>query len=462
MISFGTDGWRARMDESFTLENVSIVCQAISNYIIDRGIEDRGIFIGYDTRKNSDSFAKRCAEIFGGNGIKSFFPQRNCPTPVTAFYIRVRRACGAIMITASHNPPEYNGIKFIPEYAGPATKDITDKIEDEIFNLKSIKSLNFENLEKEDLLEFVDPSIEYIKHVKKFLDQNLNIKVCYDPLYGTGNGYINTILSDLNCEVYTIHDEVDPNFGGLTPDPDPENLKDLVECVKKTGAIIGVATDGDADRLGVVDENGRFYNPNQIFSMLLEYLAEKGKKGAVVRTIATTHMLDRIAQNFNLKVYETPVGFKYVGELFREKDVLIGCEESGGFSIGGHIPEKDGILASLLVANMVAEKGFLSEIYASLTEIYGEIYSERIGVYCEEKEKIDLISKILAEKPDKILGKNVREINTIDGLKIILDDAWLLLRPSGTEPLFRIYAESNDRDELKALLKYGKNLVEKT
>ncbi len=462
MISFGTDGWRARMDEYFTEENLSIVCQAISNYILERGMEDRGIVIGYDTRKNSDSFARKCAEILAGNDIKSFFPKRNCPTPVTAFYIKVRGACGAIMITASHNPKEYNGIKFIPEYAGPATKDITDKIEDEISNLKEIKLLKFKDLENKDLLEYVDPSIEYIEHIKRFLDQDLGIKVCYDPLYGTGNGYSDKILRDLNCEVIKIHDEIDPNFGGLTPDPDPKNLKDLIEVVKKTGALLGIATDGDADRIGMIDENGRFYNPNQVFSILLEYLAEKGKTGAVVRTVATTHMLDRIAKKFNLKVYETPVGFKYVGELIREKDVLMGCEESGGFSMGGHIPEKDGILASLLVANMVAEKGFLSEIYSSLIEKYGGIYSQRIGVYCDEKRKDSLIEMILAKKPERVLNKEVKEINTVDGLKIILEDSWLLLRPSGTEPLFRIYAESNDEGEMKELLKYGKNLVEGT
>ncbi|MEM2906102.1 MAG: phosphoglucomutase/phosphomannomutase family protein [Candidatus Bathyarchaeia archaeon] len=468
-IRFGTDGWRGIMGRDFTFERVKLVAQAIADYLTSRGLAERGVVVGYDTRRWSRRFAEGVSSVMLGNGIRTYMTVRDTPTPAAAFEVLHLRAGGAVMITASHNPPEWNGVKYIPYYAGPALPDVTDELTTRIreLQLKDVKEAPAEQLRGSGLFELVDPLEPYVVFVEKQLDlqtiREAHLRVVCDPMHGTSRGYLDRLLQEAGCDVQLIRAEPDPDFGGHRPEPVPEYLVELKARVQASGAELGFATDGDADRLAVYDSDGSYLAANDLLPVLFEHLLRKSRRGGLVRSVATTHLADRIAESHGLPVYEVPVGFKHVGQYLREKDVVIGAEESGGFSFKGHISEKDGILACLMVAEARAYAGkplrkLLEELFAK----YGRHLSGRISVPSSPRDLEASLTSLSAAPPERIAGRRVVGVNRLDGVKLLLEDgSWLLIRPSGTEPIVRVYAESTDRERLTAILEAGKTLLQK-
>ena len=457
-IKFGTDGWRAVMCDAFTFANVRLVIQAIADHVIENDMGDRGVLVGYDARFLSPGFADVAAEVLAANGIPTLITDRDTPTPVVAFTVADRSLAGAVMFTASHNPPEYNGVKWIPHYAGPADPEITRDIEGHIARRAKAESaprkMPIAEAMKSGIVKQHDPSGKYISHIQSLVDLSAiaksRTKIVCDPLFSTGRGYIDRILKEAGCDVETIHAHRDPLFGGGSPDPSEGSLGDLREKVVSSGADLGLATDGDADRFGAIDSDGTYLGANQIIPLLLLHLVRTRKaQGAVVRTIATTHLIDRIARAHGLDVVETPVGFKYICQVMRERSVIIGGEESGGLSIGGHVPEKDGILANLLLAEFRAVEGrSLGESFSDAMRKYGTSHTRRVDVKFPDGAKRDALMRRLMERPPiKVAGRRVRDVSTVDGVRFGLDGGdWFLVRASGTEPVVRFYAEA-DSDE---------------
>lgn len=467
-IGFGTDGWRAVIAAEFTFANVKKVAQGIANYIKNHSLLKKGIAIGYDNRFLSEKFAAECARVLLGNGIKTYIFKKAVPTPLTAFAIHKLNLGGGIMITASHNPSQYNGIKFIPEYAGPALPDITEEIEEEIkkvIEVNKIYELDIKEAEALDLISEIDLEKDYLTHLRRLLlaevfkkEATVPLKVVVDPMYGAGVGYLDKILTELGCEVRTINNYRDPLFGGSMPEPTDSLLTDLKRAVISYKADLGLALDGDADRFGIVDSSGEFITPNHFAFILFDHLLNtRSARGPISRSIATTHMLDHVARANGLNVIETPVGFKYIGEALREKACLLGVEESGGLSILGHVPEKDGILACLLAVEIMyynAGKRF-QQIGAELGEKYGWLESERIDINTTESKKKIVLEEMEKWNPRSLAGKKVESIqmeSIFEGKKVILEDgSWVLIRPSGTEALFRVYIEAENNEILKSM-----------
>jgi len=457
-IKFGTDGWRAIIARNFTFANCRVVAQGIAAYINSSNLSKKGVIIGYDNRFMSREFGEECARVLVGNGVKTFFLNKVTPTPVTAYAIRLLEAGGAVMITASHNPPEYNGIKYIPDYAGPAMPDVTDAIEEEINRVQDtekIYELNLSEAAELGLFQKIEVDNQYIDHILKQIQverfKGKKLKVVINPMYGAGVGYLDKILSNLGCEVRTINNHRDVLFGGSMPEPVDRFLGDLKRAVISYNADIGLAVDGDADRFGIVDSSGSFVSANRFMYLLLEHLLNtRTWRGPVCRSVATTHMLDRIARRNGLSVVETPVGFKYIGEALRDKGCILGCEESGGLSILGHIPEKDGILACLLAVELLScsEKS-LQELTDEFNSKYGYAVSDRIDIKVNVGDRGTIKNKIQEFNPKHLGGIKVESISEMDGRKIIMEDgSWALIRSSGTEPLFRVYIEAEDEARL--------------
>jgi alpha-D-glucose phosphate-specific phosphoglucomutase len=467
-MKFGTDGWRAIMCDTFTFENVKIVVQAIADYIKNHGEEAKGMVVGYDARFFSDRFALEAARVLAANGIPVYVVDRDTPTPVVAYEVVQRKTAGAIMFTASHNPPEYNGIKYIPWYGGPASPDITQEIEaniERVLKEGSLRQISVEEAREKGLLEHFDPKSDYMEHIKSLVDLGAikasGLRIVYDPMYSTGRDYLDGILREAGVQLQVLHNTRDPLFGGSSPDPSEARLQEMADIIRKGQADIGLATDGDADRFGVIDSTGAYLTPNQVISLLLIHLVEKGAQGVVGRTVATTHMIDAICEKYGLSVHETPVGFKYICQLMRDMDVLIGGEESGGLSIGGHVPEKDGILAGLLVAEMRAVKGRpLTHVLDELMEDVGAFFTRRIDIEYPENKKMELMASLKSHPPDSVGDKAVIQHITIDGAKFLLEDgSWFLVRASGTEPLIRVYVEAGSEDALEELIKEVRGLL---
>ncbi len=460
-IKFGTDGWREIIAREFTFENVKFVTQAIADYVCSQKMADRGVVIGFDNRFLAEKFAEAVAEVLCGNGIKVFMTGRATPTPVTAFAVKHLRAAGAVMLTASHNPPEYNGIKFIPEYAGPALPYITDEIEvnvNKVVDSGKYTDLRYDKAVSQGLVTDINPFEDYISHLKTVINLKeigaAKLKIIVDPMYGAGIGYLDRILEDAGCQVQVIHGYRDALFGGSMPDPSAKVLTKLRELVISEKADLGLAMDGDADRFGIIDSDGTYIIPNQVLSLVYYHLINSRKlKGPVARSVATTHMLDRIADSYGLEVDETPVGFKYIGESMMKKGSILGGEESGGLSIAGHIPEKDGILAAALIAEVVAvEKMPIRSILQKLAEKFGTLASERLDIHTTIENKEQVLNKLKEAAPSDIAGMPVKKTLAVDGKKFVMEDgSWVLIRASGTEPLFRIYAESDSTEKLKKL-----------
>ena len=460
-IKFGTDGWREIMAREFTFENVKFVTQAIAEYVCAHGLADRGIVIGYDNRFLSEHFARASAEVLCGNGIKVFMTGRATPTPVTAFAVKHLSAAGAVMLTASHNPPENNGIKFIPEYAGPALPYITDELEvnvNRVTETCKYIELGYDKAVADGLVEDIDPFEEYLSHLKSIININVigkaGLKIVVDPMFGAGIGYLDRLLRDAGCDVKVIHGYRDPLFGGSMPEPSAKVLTELREQVIAEGAHLGLAMDGDADRFGIIDRDGTYIIPNQVLYLIYHHLIEsRGIKGPVARSVATTHMLDRIAVHYGLEIDETPVGFKYIGESMMKKGSILGGEESGGMSIAGHIPEKDGILAAALIAELVAvHKKPVIEILKEIEDRFGTLVSARIDIHTSPENKEQVLKILREAQLTDIAGLAVVKTLAVDGKKFVLEDgSWILVRASGTEPLFRIYCESEDMEKMHKL-----------
>jgi phosphomannomutase len=376
---------------------------------------------------------------------------RDCPTPVIAYNARHLNSAGALMFTASHNPAPYCGIKYIPDYAGPATPEITDTI---VANIEGADDSSPSGKNSDKISTF-DPKPDYLQFIYTLLDveriRSAQLKVKYDALYSTSRGYLDTVLEHCDCDTESFHTTRDVLFGGGMPEPKAKQLVGLVEAVKQDNADLGLATDGDSDRFGIVDEQGNVLTPNTVLLLLARHLIKnKGKTGAIVRTVATTHLLDNFALKYGLQIYETAVGFKYIGEKMRETDVLIGGEESGGLSIIGHIPEKDGILADMLVAEAIAYEGKpLSQLVEEvIAEADGPLYNKRLDLHLNDAHKAAVLQSFTDNPPADIAGINVKEIGRKDGIKLYLEEgSWVLLRPSGTEPLMRVYMETNSLEK---------------
>jgi phosphoglucomutase len=459
-IRFGTSGWRAVIADEFTYKNVSLVTEAICSYLIENFNESgQTLIIGHDSRFMGEKFARVASEISRDKGFRILLCENPTPTPAISYAIRNEKAVSGINFTASHNPPEYQGIKFSTADGAPALPEITKRIEEIIESLPKVE--NKEN----GFIENFDARPDYLDDLKTKIrfDQieRANGKYAYDALWGTGRGYLDKTLRDNGLEVETLHDWRDVTFGGRSPEPGESHLDELRETVKTKSLTLGLATDGDSDRFGIIDKNGEFITPNQLIAVLSDYLAEsRGWMEGIARSVATSHMVDRVAENRNLKLYETPVGFKFIGELINEDKIILGGEESAGLSIKGHYPEKDGILACLLAAEAVAARqAGLTEQLEELYNRVGKLESGRIGVRLTEEIARSLKEK-LEQEPSEIGGRKIENINRIDGVKFIFaDKSWMLLRPSGTEPLVRIYAESENKDDLEVLLEQGRRYL---
>lgn len=459
-IKFGTDGWRSRVDTDFHGLNVARVAKAVADHLTWSNDADRGVFVGYDGRKGSRNFAKICAEVLASSGIKSIIPPRPVPTPVSAFATVKYSLNGAIMITASHNPAIYNGIKFIPSYGGPATTDITQSIENLIpRDVPSVE--DYQTSLSTGMISEKDPLEDYMAHLQSLLSiRELDLKIAVDPMHGTTSGILDKILQGMGAEVGLLRGKIDPLFGGIVPDPVPMNLVELRESVTEGRYAVGLALDGDGDRLAAVTEKGTFLMANQILPILYNYLIDRrGMSGDVARTVATSQLVDRVAEGHGMRVIETPVGFKFIGELLREKKIIIGGEESGGISFAPHIPEKDGIASALLLLEAMVQTGLsLQELISDLFTKYGALFSARLDL--KPFSTLDSVNAIEGRITPKMLGSKIEAVNRNDGLKLLLEDgSWLLFRLSGTENVVRVYAESRTKEETGRLLEVGKQAV---
>lgn len=454
-IKFGTDGWRAVVGNDFNEENVRTVIKSIGKYVFDNYGLNKKIIVGYDPRNMALEFAFQTAGQLSEYGFDVLLSDKVIPTPVLAFNAKYLNAC-AVMFTASHNPPEYLGIKFIPDYAGPATSEITDEL------TKNLSCSHLEHVSKSDgngRFSKYDFSKDYFEHIEKLIDfdkiKTLKTNIIFDGLYAASIGYFDKLLEKHNIKFDSIHMYHDTNFGGGMPEPKPKYLKELIEKVKSSENSVGFANDGDSDRFGVINENGEYVSPNEIISILLRHLKKnKNYTGVLVKTVGASLLLDKVAEKLDVEVIETAVGFKHVGEAMRKFNPIIGGEESGGLSIQGHIPEKDGILANLLILEAMAyENKPLVELQKDLYEFVGcKFYNDRID---KKLENFDLIRPILEEYKTKseIGDFKVSKIDTKDGVKMYFSDnsSWVLIRPSGTEPLLRIYFESDSIEKLNSL-----------
>jgi alpha-D-glucose phosphate-specific phosphoglucomutase len=462
-IRFGTDGWRAIIARDFTYANLRIVAQGIASYINSGSGLGKSVVIGFDNRFMSSEFAQECASILAGNGIKVHLLKNSAPTPLVAFAVRHLQCDGGIVITASHNPAYYNGVKFIPAYAGPATPEETQAIESEIQRVAEgakVYEIDLKDAVHLDLIDEIEMEKAYFNHLDKIVQRDYikaaHVKVVIDPMYGAGIGFLENYLTGLGIEVKAIHSHRDVLFGNTVPEPVERNLSDLRRAVISYNAGIGLALDGDADRFGLVDHEGRFISGNQFISLLLHHLlATRTVRGPVVRTVATTRLLDRIAQMNGLQVIETPVGFKYVSQALREYNGLLGGEESGGVSVWGHVPEKDGILACILAVEMMAYSGkTFSELIEQLYRDYGQLVNRRQDIRFSPGRETQLRERLSAFRPRTIAGLKVLSISDQAGMRWELaDNSWLLARFSDTEPLLRIYTESPDLTTMEAIEK---------
>lgn len=457
-IRFGTSGWRAVIADEFTFAGVRSVTSAICSHFATSS--QAGLMVvGHDTRFLGEKFAAECANVISENAFQVLLCDQPVPTPTISHVIRIKGAICGINFTASHNPPEYNGMKLSTSDGAPALPEITRNVEEIIQKA----SLTFAPTKaaKTNGSQVFAAKPGYLEDLSTKINFDAITRAggryAYDPLWGTGRGYLDELLRMHGLEVETIHDWRDVLFGGRSPEPEASHLDELREIVISKGCVLGLATDGDADRFGVIDSNGSFITPNQLIALLFDYLVESRKwSGGAARSVATSHLVDRVAEARGLPVYETPVGFKYIGELINENKIVIGGEESAGLSIKGHYPEKDGILACLLAAEAVAARG--ASLTEQLKELYrrvGKLESGRIGIRLTPQLMASLGDK-LKEDPREISGRRVERTNRIDGVKFIFaDGSWLLLRPSGTEPVVRIYAESESAKDLEVLLEQG-------
>jgi alpha-D-glucose phosphate-specific phosphoglucomutase len=469
-IKFGTDGWRAVIAEDYTFDNVRACAASVAMYLQKHGLAERGLIVGYDTRFASEDFAAAVAEVVAAAGIKVFLSTVHCPTPVVSFSIIDRKAGGGVVITASHNPWRWNGFKYKPDYGGSASPEIVDEIEAPLPGIvgNAIATMPLEQAQREGLVQMFDARAPYLAGLGRLVDLDrlraAGLRVGYDAMYGTGAGYFASLLEGGKTQVTELHGFRNPAFPGMhAPEPIARNLTELSAALAGGGYDVGVATDGDADRVGIADERGNFINQLQVFGLLAYYMLEvRGERGPIVKSVTTTRMVQRLGELYGVPVYETKVGFKFLGPKMMETDALIGGEESGGYGFRGHVPERDGILAGLYFLDMMARTGKRpSELLAELYAKVGAHYYDRLDVALKPEDRDAIWSRAEAARPDRVAGIKVTGIDTTDGFRFLLDDkGWLLLRFSGTEPLVRIYTEVVDDESLvPKVLQAGREII---
>jgi alpha-D-glucose phosphate-specific phosphoglucomutase len=472
-IKFGTDGWRAVISDTFTFNNLRLVAQAIADYVRNEGGNGREpeVIIGFDTRFLSDRYATEVARVMAGNGIVAWLTRADAPTPAISYSVVEKGAAAGIMITASHNPPRYNGLKLKASYGGaaspPQARRVEHYLEEAEAQARGPNIMDYQRAIDQDLIRRFDPVWAYYEHLGRLVDLDTisigELRVVADAMYGSGRGCIAEMLSRTRCRVHEIRSEMNPGFGGIHPEPIGRYLNALVAAISAHHADVGLATDGDADRIGAVDAQGNFVDPHHIFALALRYLVEKrGWKGTVVKTVSTTMMVDRLATKYDLPLIETPVGFNYIADHMLQEDVLIGGEESGGMGIRGHIPEGDGVLMGLLLLEIISEaKAPLHELITDIQRKAGPARYARTDLRLRHPVvKRELVARLTDGAPPSIGGVDVRQVDPLDGVKYRLaDDSWLLIRPSGTEPVLRVYAEAPNDKGVEALLGYGEEIA---
>jgi phosphomannomutase len=480
-IHFGTDGWRAVISDTFTFHNLRLVTQAIADAVASEswcnecernGADPRTMVVGFDTRFLSDRYAAEVARVLAANGFRVHLAQSDAPTPVISHAVKNLKAVGGVMITASHNAPRYNGVKLKSAYGGSALPEQCREVEvylnDNENRGRGPNLMDFDKARDEGLITRFNPIVAYYDHVRQLIDFNTiaegkDLRVVVDSMYGSGRGVIRGILQGTGVEVHEIRGEMNPGFGGVHPEPIARHLTPLAGAIATGAGNFGLATDGDADRIGAMDEKGNFVDPHKIMALALKHLVEKrGWRGSVVRTVSTTRMIDRLAKKYGLELHETPVGFNHIADYMLKEDVLIGGEESGGISFKGHIPEGDGVIMGLLLVEIIAStRTPLIELVDNLLAEVGPAFYERKDLRLRHPVSKSVMSRKLEnEAPAAIGGERIVEISTRDGVKYILsDDSWLLIRPSGTEPVLRVYAEGRSQAMVKALLAYGEQVA---
>lgn len=472
MINFGTDGWRAVIADTFTFANLRLVAQAVAESILEEHSGDAPpeVVIGYDTRFLSDRFAIETARVMAGNGIVAWLSRADVPTPAVSYNVKAKGAAAGVVITASHNPPRYNGFKLKAPYGGSATQEQSKLVERQLQRMeqdgRGPNIMDYQRGLDAGLIHRFDPTWIYYQHLSELIDldriSERELKVVADAMYGSGRGSLGMILSRTRTDVHEIRGDMNPGFGGIHPEPIARYLTDLNAAVNRLHADVGLATDGDADRIGAVDSQGNFVDPHHIFALVLRHLVEnKKQRGDVVKTISTTFMIDNMAEAYGLTLHETPVGFNHIADLMMQKDILIGGEESGGISVRGHIPEGDGILMGLLLLEVMAYYDApLHEIIADLQSQFGPAHYARDDYrLTKQVAKKEVVKRLYDDAPATMNGQSVERLSTLDGIKYYMaDDSWLLIRPSGTEPVLRIYAEARTPEDVQELLKKGGEL----
>lgn len=459
-IKFGTSGWRAIVAEDFTLGNIRRAVAGIAQYVASQD-GPKTVLVGRDPRFLGEMFVAEAAKVLASHGVTPLVIPETAPTPAIAYAVRRLKTGGSINFTASHNPPEYNGIKYSTPDGAPALPEVTKQIEANVKKLDEVPSPGDGGAK----FEQVDVKPDYLKRIAELVDlkaiKRAGLKVVFDPFWGAARGYSCHILREHGVETSTVHDYRDVLFGGHAPEPDGELLNACREKMKETGAGIGIATDGDADRFGIVDRDGTFVQPNYVIALLFDYLVEtRGWKNGVAKSVATTNLINALADEFKVQLYETPVGFKYIGELINEDKIAIGGEESAGLTIRGHVPEKDGVIAGLLAAEMAAVRG--TSLGEQLRKIFG-----RVGSFYPHRENFRLTAEVkgkftekIKDDPQEVGGRKVVEVVRTDGLKLILaDGSWVCYRLSGTEPVVRVYSEARKESDQGPLQQAAKDWV---
>lgn len=471
-VRFGTDGWRAVISEDFTFANLRLVAQAIADYVLEQQTSEPSAIVGFDTRFLSDRYAAEVARVLAANGVRTWLARADAPTPAVSYAVVEKQATAGVMITASHNPPRYNGMKLKNRFGGSASPSEARRVESLLErNLQQAHGPNLMDLEqalRQDRIIKFDPAWAYYAHLSKLVDLDIissgELRVVADGMYGSGRGMLGEILARGRTQVHNIRHEMNPGFGGIHPEPIARYLGLLMSTIQAGNWDVGLATDGDADRIGAVDARGNFVDPQRIFALVLRYLLEqRGWRGAVVRTVSTTRLVDRIAAAHNLPLIETPVGFNHIADLMLTRDVVMGGEESGGMSIRGHIPEGDGILLGLLILEvMAAARAPLQEVVQDVLTRFGPAEYQRTDLPLKRPVAKAAMTQWLEQAaPNAIEGVTLERVATTDGVKYYLTDgSWLLIRPSGTEPVLRVYAEAPNQERVKALLRFGEHLAQ--
>ena len=461
MIQFGTGGWRAVIGEDFTKANIRLVAAALARRMKREGVAEEGICVGYDRRFLSKEALIWFCEVLAGEGIRVFFVNMSCPTPQIMFTVKEKKLPYGAMVTASHNPAIWNGIKLFTFGGRDAAQDVTEAIQEEANRLTEadIRDMDFEEAKAAGAVTIIDPRDAYLDSILKQVNTDAILKrrlrIVLDPMFGVSLTGLQTILYSCRCDIDVINDRHDAFFGRHLPAPNPDTLVDLQYAVKEHNADVGIATDGDADRLGIIDENGRYVTANEILALLYNYLMEyKGWRGAAVRNIATTHLLDRIAAAYGQECVEVPVGFKHISAGMEAHDALIGGESSGGLTVRGHISGKDGLYAASLLVEMLSVSGKkLSELLQDLYDKYGELHTAEYDWALTPENKERIAKLILTEKQLPAFDRKVEKISYMDGCKVYLEDGWVIVRFSGTEPRVRIFAEGRTEEEARQTVK---------